>query len=256
MQLKLERPLAVFDLETTGTRIGQDRIVQLAIVSLMPDGSRSEWQNLVNPGMPIPAEATAVHGITDADVAGAPSLEDLAPEILTRLEGCDLGGFNVLRFDLPLLSEELHRVGVTWDTSAMRVVDPLRIYHHFERRDLSAATRFYLGREHDGAHDAMADVRATLDVLLAQVDRYEELPRTVSGIGEFCGDLKRSPDPAGKLQFDDHGVIGLAFGKYKGWSIESIGHHDPGYLQWLLNKAELPASTLAIMKNVLADIQA
>lgn len=256
MDLILERPLAVFDLETTGTHIGRDRIVQVGVVRLMPDGTRNEWQSLINPGMPIPAEATAVHGITNADVADAPTLEELAPQILAQFDGCDLSGFNVLRFDLPFLSEELHRVGVAWDTSGLRVVDPLRIYHHFERRDLSAATRFYLGREHDGAHDALADVRATLDVLLAQVARYEELPHTVDALGEFCGDRQRSPDPAGKLRFDDHGVVCLGFGKYKGWSIGNIGQHDPGYLQWLMTKAELPASTLSVMRNILADMQA
>lgn len=256
MELHLERPLAVFDLETTGTRIGQDRIVQVAVVRLMPDGARDAWQSLVDPGVPIPEEASAVHGITDAHVADAPRLEDLAQEILARLDGCDLAGFNVLRFDLPFLSEELYRLGITWDTTSVRVVDPLRIYHHFEKRDLSAATRFYLDREHDGAHDALADVQATLDVLLAQVARYGELPRTVDALGDFCGDRKRAVDAAGKLSLDDHGQLCLAFGKYKGWTLENIGRHDPGYLNWLMTKAELPASTLDIMKRSLADIQA
>ncbi|MCL4282842.1 MAG: 3'-5' exonuclease [Flavobacteriales bacterium] len=254
MNLKLERPLAIFDLETTGTRIGQDRIVQIAVMRLLPDGSRKPWQSLVNPGMPIPAEATAVHGISDADVADSPLLEDLAGEIVQQVEGCDLCGFNVLRFDLPFLSEELFRVGTPWDPSAFRVIDPLRIFHHFERRDLSAASLFYLGKEHQGAHDAMADVEATTEVLLAQIERYAELPRTTDALGDFCGDRRRAPDAAGKLQFDDHGAVCLSFGKYKGWPVENIGRSDPGYLHWLMTKAELPASTMAIMKNVLADV--
>lgn len=255
MQIDLARPLAVFDLETTGTRIGHDRIVQIAVVRLMPDGSRDAWQSLINPGMPIPAEASAVHGITDADVADAPGLADVADQVLAQLHGCDLAGFNVLRFDLPFLSEELYRIGVEWDSSNLRVIDALRIYHHFERRDLSAAARFYLDRDHVDAHDALADVQVTADVLLAQLGRYAELPRNVDALGDFCGDRKRSPDAAGKLQFDEHGDIGLTFGKYKGWTLENIGRNDPGYLQWLMTKAELPASTLAVMRNVLRELQ-
>ncbi len=256
MAMELERPLAVFDLETTGVRIGHDRIVQIAVVRMMPDGTREKWQSLVNPEMHIPAEATAIHGISDADVRDAPVLAELSTEVLRQFEGCDLCGFNILRFDLPFLSEELYRAGTSWDTSALRVIDALRIYHHFERRDLSAAARFYLGREHAGAHDALVDVEMTADVLLAQLERYEDLPKDAAALGEFCGDRKRAPDAAGKLLFDDHGGICLSFGKYKGWTIENIGRNDPGYMQWLMTKAELPGSTLAVMKNVLADIHA
>ena len=139
----------------------------------------------------------ASHGISDADVADSPLLEDLAGEIVQQVEGCDLCGFNVLRFDLPFLSEDLFRAGITWDTANLRVVDAMRIYHHFERRDLSAASRFYLEREHAGAHDALADVEVTLDVLLAQLERYPELAPDVPSLGEFCGDRKRAPDAAG-----------------------------------------------------------
>ncbi|HOP42894.1 MAG TPA: 3'-5' exonuclease [Flavobacteriales bacterium] len=256
MELKLERPLAVFDLETTGVRIGSDRIVQIGVVKLMPDGRRLPWQTLVRPGIPIPPEATAVHGISDADVADAPPLESIAGELLELLAGCDLSGFNVLRFDLPFLAEELHRVGVHWDTTRLRVVDVQRIFHKMEPRDLSAALRFYCGKEHGGAHDALADVEATADVLLAQVQRYADLPGDVDGLGEFSGDRLRAPDAAGKLQYDEQGQVCLAFGKYRGWSLEQIGRNDPGYLQWLMTKAELPGSTLSVMRNALADIEA
>ena len=256
MLLQLTRPLAFFDLETTGIRIGRDRIVQIGIVRLMPDGSRESYQTLVNPEMPIPAEATAVHGITDLDVAMAPRLQDIAEEVLEHLAGCDLGGFNVIRFDVPFLSEELHRVGTAWDTSTARIVDAQRIYHKMEPRNLSAALKFYVGRDHEGAHDALADVEATADVLLAQLERYSELPQTVAELGEISGDRQRSPDAAGKLKFDDKGHVCLGFGKYSGWTLENIGRNDPGYLQWLMIKAELPASTLAIMKNVLSNMEA
>ncbi len=256
MRLQLERPLAVFDLETTGTRIGRDRIVQIGIIRLMPDGTRERYQTLVNPGIPIPADATAVHGITDLDVAMAPPLEAVAREVLAQFAGCDLSGFNVLRFDLPFLTEELHRVGHGWNTASVRVVDAQRIFHKMERRDLSAALKFYCGRDHAGAHDALADVEATADVLIAQLERYPELPADVGGLGGFSGDLDRYPDPAGKLRFDDRGQVCLSFGKYAGWPLEQIGRNDPGYLQWLMTKAELPGSTLAVMKEVLADTHA
>ena len=257
MRLELQRPLAFFDLETTGTRIGTDRIVQIGVVRLMPDGGRESWQSLVDPGIPIPPEASAVHGITDADVVGAPSLEALAPTLLQHLDGCDLAGFNCLRFDVPFLAEELFRVGVAWDHASLRVVDVQRIYHQMEPRNLSAALKFYCGREHEGAHDALADVEATADVLMAQLERYsDQLHGTVDFLGELSGDRKRSPDAAGKLAFDDAGNVCLTFGKYKGWSLENIGRNDPGYLQWLMTKAELPGSTLAVMRNVLSDIHA
>jgi DNA polymerase-3 subunit epsilon len=255
MRLELERPLAFFDLETTGIGIGRDRIVQVGIVRLGADGTRERFQTLVKPGIPIPAEATAVHGITDADVADAPLLEDVAAEVLRNLVGCDLAGFNCMRFDIPFLTEELHRVGHAWDHASVRVVDVQRIYHRMEPRNLSAALRFYCDKEHEGAHDALADVEATADVLLAQLERYpDDLKATVDFLGEFSGDRKRSPDAAGKLQFDEHGSICLSFGKYKGWSLETIGRTDPGYLQWLMTKAELPGSTLTIMRNSLVDL--
>ena len=256
MKLTLEKPLAFFDLETTGVRIGHDRIIQIGIVRLLPSGERERYQSLVNPEMHIPAEATEVHGITDADVADAPLLATLAPTLLEELNGCDLSGFNLLRFDIPFLAEELHRVGVEWDSSKLRVVDVQRIYHKMEPRNLGAALKYYCGREHDGAHDALADVEATADVLLAQLERYpEDLEGTIDFLGTMSGDRQRSPDAAGKLAFDDKGNICLSFGKYKGWSLENIGRNDPGYLQWLMTKAELPGSTLAIMRNVLAEMQ-
>lgn len=257
MKLSLERPLAFFDLETTGVRIGRDRIVQIGILRLLPTGEREQWQSLVNPEMSIPAEATAVHGITDADVSDAPTLAELAGTILENLADCDLAGFNCLRFDVPFLAEELFRVGAEWDHASLRVVDVQRIYHQMEPRNLSAALKFYCDRDHDGAHDALADVVATADVLLAQLERYpEQLQNSVDFLGELSGDRKRSPDAAGKLKYNDQGGICLSFGKYNGWTLESIGRNDPGYMQWLMTKAELPGSTLAVMRNALADLHA
>ena len=254
MPLELIRPLAFFDLETTGTRIGRDRIVQIGIVTLSPDGSRSSYQTHVNPGIPIPPEATAVHGITDETVSDAPPLEAVASIVLRELEGSDLAGFNLLRFDIPFLAEEFFRIGVEWDQLSVRVVDVQRIYHQMEPRNLSAAVKFYCAREHTGAHDALADVEATADVLLAQLEHYgERLKGDVEFLGELSGDRKRSPDPSGKLRFDDQGMVCLGFGKYSGWTLENIGRNDPGYLQWLMTKADLPGTTLAVMRQALAD---
>jgi DNA polymerase-3 subunit epsilon len=256
MRLTLTRPLAVFDLETTGVKIGRDRIIQIGIVRLLPDGSRESYQTLVNPEMPIPAEASAIHGIYDADVADARTLSELAKEVLEELEGCDLSGFNCLRFDIPFLAEELHRVGVEWDSSKLRVVDVQRIYHKMEPRNLSAALKYYCGKEHEGAHDALADVQATADVLLAQLERYPDaLQGDIDFLGELSGDRQRSPDAAGKLRFDDRGAVCLGFGKYTGWSLVNIGRNDPGYLQWLMTKADLPGSTLSVMRNALAELE-
>ncbi len=229
--------------------------MQIGIVTLLPDGARVSWQSLVRPGIPIPPEATRIHGISDQDVFDAPLLEEIASVIVSQLKDCDLGGFNCLRFDVPLLAEELHRVGVEWNHSAARIVDVQRIYHQLEPRNLGAALKFYCDREHEGAHDALADVQATADVLIAQLERYpERMTGTVNFLAEMSGDRKRSPDPSGKLQFDDHGIVCLAFGKYKGWALENIGRSDPGYLQWLMTKAELPGTTLSIMRNALAQV--
>lgn len=255
MSLDLSRPLALFDLETTGVRIGRDRIVQIGVVRIYPDGHRERYGTLVKPGIPIPPEATAIHGITDQDVSDAPLLEEVAPTLFEQLTGCDLGGFNCLRFDIPFLAEELHRIGVEWDSTTVRVVDVQRIFHRMEPRNLSAAVRYYCNKELEGAHDALADVDATADVLLAQLERYpQDLQGTIEFLGEFSGDRQRSPDAAGKLRFDERGNVCLSFGKYQGWSLENIGRNDPGYIQWLMTKAELPGSTLAVMRNVLAEI--
>lgn len=255
MQLHLSRPLAFFDLETTGLRIGKDRIVQIGIVTLYPDGRREAWESLIDPGMPIPPDATRVHGIRDEDVAGAPSLEALAGTIHDKLSGCDLSGFNCMRFDVPFLTEELARVGCTWDTTEARIVDVARIYHKMEPRDLSAAVRFYLGQDHDGAHNALADVEATADVLIAQLAKYEALKGDVDFLGELSGDTQRPPDAGGKLGRDDKGRITINFGKHQGRAIEDLMRTEPGYLQWMLG-SDFPPSTKSVIRSVIDRIHA
>ena len=255
MSLSLSRPLAFFDLETTGLRIGKDRIVQIGIVRLLPDGTRETWESLVDPEMAIPPDATKVHGIRDEDVVGAPKLEDIAASVIHKLSNCDLSGFNCIRFDVPFLTEELLRVDHHWNTADARIVDVARVYHRMEPRDLSAAVRFYLDQDHSGAHNALADVEATADVLIAQLKKYDALKGDVDFLGELSGDLNRPPDPAGKLRYDDKRRVIVPFGKHAGKTIEDLVHSDPGYLKWMLGN-DFPPGTLAVIRGIIERVQA
>ncbi|MBN1269055.1 MAG: 3'-5' exonuclease, partial [Kiritimatiellae bacterium] len=182
MKLKLQRPLAVFDIESTGVNRRKDRIIDLAIVTLLPDGSQSTFTFRVNPEMPIPAQATKVHGITDADVKDCPTFKQVAADVAACLEGCDLAGYNILGFDIPLLEEEFRRAEVPFNMDGRRVVDAQRIFHQNEPRDLTAALKFYCGEMHLGAHGALEDVLATVRVLDGELARYKDLPRDVEGL--------------------------------------------------------------------------
>jgi DNA polymerase-3 subunit epsilon len=233
-RLRLDRPLVCFDLETTGTDIGRDRAVEIGLVRLEPDGRRTEWVRRVNPGGPIPPEATRVHGITDDDVRDAPKLAEIADELLALLAGADVAGFNSLGFDWPFLAAELERIGRPLDRAEARHVDAMRIFHQKEPRDLSAALRFYCGREHAGAHSALADAAATLDILAAQVARYDDLPEDVAGLHAFCGQGRENRvDGEGKLVWNEAGEAVFAFGKHKGRSLREVAAADPGYLRFL-----------------------
>ena len=232
--LRIARPLVVFDLETTGVEIGRDRIVEIGVVRLDPDGSRDEWVQRINPDMPIPPGATAVHGITDADVRDMPRLADVAAHLLTLFADADAAGFNSASFDLPFLAAELERVGQSLDRSSLRHVDAMRIFHLKEPRDLSAALRFYCGREHAGAHSALADARATLDILEAQVARYDDVPADVDGLHAFCGQGRaEGVDPDGKLVWNAQGEASFTFGKYKGRTLRQVAAEDASYLRFL-----------------------
>lgn len=235
LRLGLTRPLAFLDLETTGISPETDRIVEVAVVLLHPDGTSARWERLVHPGRAIPAEATAVHRISDADVAGAPPFRELAAELAALLADCDIAGFNVARFDLKLLSTELARAGVACSFQDRRVVDAMAIFHRHERRDLAAAVRFYVGRDHDG-HRAGVDVDATIAVLHGQLERYGELPRGVAELAAYCDG--RQPDwltSCGKLAWRD-GAARITFGKHAGKSLQTLSTEEPGYLRWILDK--------------------
>ena len=233
MKLKLTRPLVFFDLETTGTNITHDRIVEISIVKLMPDGTVVERSRRLNPEMPIPAEATAVHHITDDDVAGEPTFRQVAASLSKLLQGCDIAGFNSNRFDIPLLDQEFHRAGVDFDLNGVRFVDVQTIYHKKEPRTLVAAYRYYCGKELEEAHSALADTRATMEVLMAQLDVYDDLPVELDGLSEFANP-NRNVDLLGRLIYDDNKREVINFGKYKGRLAEEMLASDPGYYNWIM----------------------
>lgn len=248
MNLKLHKPLCVFDLETTGTHVGKDRIVEICILKVNPDASRESKTWLVNPGMPIPAESSAVHGISDADVADAPSFQEIAPKIMEMIAGTDLAGFNSNRFDVPLLAEELLRAGLDFDLSKFRLVDAQTIYHKKEPRNLSAAYRFYCDKELVNAHSAEADVMATFEILDAQVGKYEDLPNEIAELSEFSYHSKFA-DLAGMIHFNDKNEEIFAFGKYKGQVVKEVFQKDLGYYGWIQN-ADFPLYTKKIFTAI------
>lgn len=233
MKLKLTRPILFFDLETTGTNINTDRIVEISVVKLMPDGSTSSKTRRINPEMPIPAEATAIHGITDQDVASEPTFRQIAPSLAQIFMGCDIAGFNSNRFDIPLLDQEFYRAGISFDFSKARFIDVQTIYHKKEPRTLEAAYRYYCGKPLIGAHGALADTTATMEVLLAQLERYDDLPTEVGALSEFASN-NRNVDLMGRLIFDDKGREVINFGKYKGQLAEDVLNRDPGYYSWIM----------------------
>lgn len=243
MKLNLKRPLVFFDLETTGINITRDRIVEIAIVKLVP-GKETEPEvktRRVNPEMPIPAEATAIHHITDADVAGQPTFRQIAKSLAEYIKGCDIAGFNSNRFDVPMLDEEFRRVGVEFDFHKARFVDVQTVFHKKEPRNLSAAYRFYCDKELEGAHGAEADTLATYQVLLAQLDRYDDLPADIEELAKFSSQ-NNNVDFAGRLVYDDKGREIINFGKYKGQPAIDVLSKDPSYYNWI-DQGDFPGDT-------------
>lgn len=248
--LKLEKPLVVFDIESTGTSPRKDRIIELAAIKVMPDGSEESRCWLLNPTVPIPPETTAIHGISDEIVALCPTFADKAEEIFGFFLGCDLSGFNADRFDIPCLEEEFARVGLNFAASSRRHVDVQRIYHRMEPRDLTAAVRFYCDRDHAGAHGAEADTRATLDVLKAQMAKYPSLPKDIVAMDEYL--VPRDPlnaDRNGLLRWMD-GELCINFGKKKGDSLRRLLLNEPNYLRWIV-KGDFDSEVRMIVKDLL-----
>ncbi|RRQ45391.1 3'-5' exonuclease [Chryseobacterium sp. SC28] len=248
MNLKLYKPLCIFDLETTGTRIGKDRIVEICILKVNPDASRESRTWLVNPEMPISKESSAIHGIYDKDVANAPTFQEIAPKIMEMIAGADLGGFNSNRFDIPLLAEEFLRAGFDFDLSKIKLVDVQTIYHKLEPRNLSAAYNFYCQKTLENAHSAEADVLATFEVLDAQVGHYEDLPNEVAGLSELSFH-NRFADLAGMIHFNEKDEEIFAFGKYKGQVVKEVFQKDLGYYGWL-QSADFPLYTKKIFTKI------
>ncbi len=232
--LILDRPVVVFDTETTGTNPRSDRIVEIACLKVHPDGRRECWVRRLNPRMPIPAGSTAIHGIRDADVAGLPGFAEVASELAAFLEGCDLAGYNIAGFDLPVLRVEFLRAGVEFEVAERRMLDAQRIFFAYEPRHLTAAARFYCEAEHAGAHGALADAEMTLRVLEGQFARYAQLPRSVVELHDlYCAGIDRDVDPEGRIRLVD-GEPTINFGKNRGRALRDLAREEPGFLRWIL----------------------
>lgn len=256
MKIKLEKPLAVFDLEATGLNVSSDRIVEIAILRIDPDGKQTTYLRRINPEIPISAEATNVHGITNEDLKDAPTLSQILLEIETFVQDCDLAGFNSNKFDLPMLAEELLRVGSTLDLSERRHIDVQNIFHKMEQRTLSAAYSFYCNKDLVNAHSALADTEATWEVLEAQLDRYDSLENDVDFLAKFSmyGDTERV-DFVGRLAYNNKNEVIYNFGKHKGKTVEQVMKEEPGYYGWMLD-ADFPLYTKMQLKKEVERIKA
>jgi DNA polymerase III subunit epsilon len=239
--LQLTRPIAFIDLETTGVSLSTDRIVEIAVIKLLPDGSRQVKRKLLNPQMPIPKVTSDIHGITDEMVKDAPTFKQAANEIKVFIEGCDLGGYNSNRFDVPILMEEFLRAGIEVDLSKRKMVDVQHIFYTMEPRTLTAAYKFFCEKELVDAHSAEADVSATIDVFLAQLKKYKNLGNTVESVLGAIGEEK-IVDYARRFSFDDKGVEIFNFGKYKGRSVAEVLKAEPQYYDWMM-RGDFPLHT-------------
>ncbi len=249
-KLQLDRPIAFFDIESTGTSPRADRIVELCVIKLFPDERKETHCWRINPQIPIPAEATEIHGISDADVASAPTFMELADRIWEVFENADLGGYNLVRFDVPMLVEEFARVGRKFDPESCRIIDAQRIYHQREPRDLSAAMRHYCNEELVGAHGAEADVDATIRVLEGQLAMYEDLPMDVEALDAYCN--PRDPswvDRQGRLVWQN-GEVALNFGRKKGMRLRDLAEQDQGFCNWIL-RSDFPQDTRQIVQDAM-----
>lgn len=248
MELKLTRPICFFDLETTGIEVAKDRIVEIAIFKVYPNGNKESKTWLVNPTIPIPAQSTAVHGITNEKVANEPTFKELSSQIFAMIKDSDLAGFNSDRFDIPLLAEELLRAEVDFDMKNRVSVDVQTIFHKKEERTLSAAYKFYCNQTLENAHSAEADTMATYEILKAQLDRYEDLENDIKSLSEFTT-RKKSVDFAGFIALNDKGQEIFTFGKHKGALVDEVFDKEPGYFGWIQN-ADFPLYTKKVLTAI------
>lgn len=249
MELKLKRPIVFIDLETTGINVSSDRIVEISALKIHPNG-KEQWLNTrVNPEMPIPEKATEIHGISDKDVAGSPTFKEIAKNIAVFLEGCDLAGYNAIKFDIPVLAEEFLRVNLDFNFRKRRYVDPQVIFYKKEQRTLTAAYQFYCKKTLENAHSAQADTSATYEVLKAQLDTYSDLENDVEKLSAFSA-FNENVDFAGRIIMNENGVEVFNFGKHKGRPVEEVFKEEPAYYSWMMN-GEFPLYT----KKVLTEIK-
>ena len=248
MNLNLTKPICFFDLETTGINISKDRVVEIAILKVHPNGKEESHRWVVNPEMPIPPEVSKIHGIWDKDVVDKPTFKELAKEIHTFIKDSDLAGFNSNRFDIPLLAEEMLRAEVDFDMKNRLAVDVQTIYHKMEQRTLSAAYKFYCDKNLDGAHSAEADTNATYEVLKAQIAKYDEVENDTKFLAEFSS-RKKFADFAGFLSYNKEGEECFSFGKHKGKRVVDVLEQEPGYFGWLLN-ADFPLYTKKVLTAI------
>ncbi|WP_274475951.1 3'-5' exonuclease [Mangrovimonas aestuarii] len=248
MTLNLSKPICFFDLETTGVNITKDRIVEIAVLKVHPNGKEERHTWLVNPEMPIPKESSDIHGITDEKVANAPTFSELAKEVQNLIKDSDLAGFNSNRFDIPLLAEEMLRAEVDFDMKNRLAIDVQTIFHKMEQRTLSAAYKFYCDKNLDNAHSAGADTDATYEVLKAQVEKYDELENDAKFLAEFSAH-KKFADFAGFIIFNKKGEECFSFGKHKNKRVVDVLESEPGYFGWLLN-ADFPLYTKKVLTAI------
>ena len=248
MELKLNKPICFFDLETTGINVSKDRIVEISILKVYPNGNKESFTWRVNPEMKIPAVTTAIHGISDDMVANEPTFNELAPKVYELIKDSDLGGFNSNRFDIPLLAEELLRAEIDFDLKQNVAVDVQTIFHKMEKRTLAAAYKFYCDKILEDAHSAEADTNATYEILKAQLDRYDDIENSVEALSDYSTHSKRA-DFAGFILFNAEDQEIFSFGKYKGRTVEDVLKENPGYNAWIQN-ADFPLYTKKVLQAI------
>jgi DNA polymerase-3 subunit epsilon len=254
LKLNILSPIAFFDLETTGINVANDRIVEIAILKIMPGGKELSYRKLVNPTIPIPEEVIEIHHITDDDVKDAPTFKEIALEITLFLKDCDLAGYNSDRFDIPLLMEEFMRAGLNFDLDNRKLIDVQTIFHLMEKRNLSAAYRFYCDKKLEDAHSAMADVKATYEVLKSQLDKYPKLKNDIGYLSDFTRKNARFADLNGRIAFNKKGEEVFNFGKYKGKTVVEIFTKEPGYYNWMM-KGDFPQYTKMVISKIKKKIK-
>lgn len=248
MKLVLTKPLVIFDLETTGINTSKDRIVELFMIKVQPDGTRTDFYQRFNPEMPIPPEITAIHGISDADVANEPTFKEKAHELNQFLLNCDFAGFNSNKFDFPMLVEEFYRAGIDFEVSKRKFIDAQKIFHLMEPRNLSAAFKFYCSKELDNAHSAKADTEATWEIIQSQLEKYSNLEPNIDFLHNFSGQNNLA-DLAGRLVYNDKKEIVFNFGKHKGKRVEDVFKTDYGYYDWMM-QGDFPQQTKKVLTQI------